>query len=350
MENKTEQIDISFIAQAITISVAILYVIGFVVVNSYLAKAGIYSFEIINSQYLSAGVLTAFVFAIFAFVVGRRVYFLESDYDEFVKLGFDEKKPIRSFVWAIFCFLYNYIELAFGIVVGVYWTASIFFENVDGSFVLGAFLFGLFAIDYLILWRGGLYEKLPFVTLPLASVGFIAAIYVAYINIHDPRVYFLLVTYVVVVVLLNIVLDTAYIRAKNKSWTIFWATVTILGVAVLFGKSFYGEVKRELGGAKPIIVTLVMSDDTPKSIGKILQINNGMTGEIELYSETQSDLILKVKTNNESGKQNQFLRLNKSLVLGILPKPQSSVKMPSLPLHNEANKTKETNQKPEAAF
>ncbi len=329
MENKVEKINITVIVQFITIFITVVYLIGFVVVNTYLSGTGVFRFEIINSQYLSAGVLTLIVFIIFGLLVGRKVYYVSSDFIELEKLVFDKTKPLKSFLWRVFSFLYILIEIYFSIVFGVYLTANIFFENFEADFKLDLIIFGLFVVDYYFLWRNDLYNRNPFIILPLVSAFFIITIYFFLKDINDSRVILLLFIYVSMAIILYFVLDFyefTYEFTNGKNYLVLVITIilTFIILAVFFGKTLYGEVKRGLGGGKPMIATLVVNDQVPQVIDNILEVKNNITSEIELYSETTSDLILKITKNNAPEKHDQFLRLNKSLVMGILPKDKSN--------------------------
>lgn len=184
MNEKKSQISISTVVQLSSVALIAFYVLGFIIVNSYLIKIGVYSFNILNSQYLAAGVIFSVAGGIFGFVVGRRIYFLEHDFSEFASLGSKFRYPK---IWVLFCFVYVYVEVAFGGVVGAFWTASLLFDDIQGLRSLLVLLTVAFLIDYLILWRGGVYQNHPFIALPIAFIGFHIIVFSAIILVPDIR-------------------------------------------------------------------------------------------------------------------------------------------------------------------
>jgi hypothetical protein len=89
-DQKTDLIDLAGKVTGLTV---FLYLLGFVTINAHLAKWGVYTFELLSVQYLAAGFVTAIAFTIFGFFVGRRLYYLDHDFNNFAGLGKDYRWP-----------------------------------------------------------------------------------------------------------------------------------------------------------------------------------------------------------------------------------------------------------------
>lgn len=312
-ENKS-QISISTVVQLSSVALIAFYALGFIVVNSYLIKIGVYSFNILNSQYLAAGVIFGAAGGIFGFVVGRRIYFLEHDFSEFASLGSKFRYPK---IWVLFCFVYVYVEVVFGGVVGAFWTANLLFDDIKGLSNLLILLTVAFLVDYLILWRGGVYKNHPFVALPVAFIGFNIIAFSAIILVPDIRMYSLYILYFTAGIVLNIVIDVSYRRTGNILFTAFWGIITLFTAAAIFGNVFYGEVKRQYGGGKPFPVQFVVSEEFPTYLANVLKVENGLTAEVNILGETNSEFLIQTRAPDQN--EQISLRISRTLINAVVP-------------------------------
>lgn len=314
MSEEKSQISISTVVQISSASLLAFYVLGFTVVNSYLIKLGLYSFDVLNSQYLAAGIIFAVAAGIFGFVVGRRIYFIERDFTEFALLA---TKFRFQKIWVLFCFVYVFVELAFAGVVGAFWTAGLLFEDIQGHNNLLIGISAVFLIDYLILFRRKIYKNYPQVAIPIAFIGFITIIIVAVKLVPDPRMYTLYVYYFLTGIILNIVIDVSHRRVPSILFNAFWGIVTLLTVAALFGSTFYGEVKRQYGGGKPLSAQFVVCREFPEYLANLLKVENSLTAEANILAETNSEFLVQTKAKNSDAQVS--LRITKSLVKAVIP-------------------------------
>ncbi len=83
-DNKQDRwsLDLRTLFQAAGALSLILYGAGFIVVNSHLASLGIQSFQFIETRYVMAGSLLIFTLAVYAALVGRRIFHLTGDLTE----------------------------------------------------------------------------------------------------------------------------------------------------------------------------------------------------------------------------------------------------------------------------
>jgi hypothetical protein len=114
MSSEDKQPDLLEIAGRLTGLAFCVYLLGFVTTNAHLAKWGVYTFELLNAQYLAAGFVTAVAFAIFGFVVARRLYCMSDDVAKLTEIGRDYRWPR---LWSLFCVVFTLLELVFAAVV-----------------------------------------------------------------------------------------------------------------------------------------------------------------------------------------------------------------------------------------
>jgi hypothetical protein len=220
-------------------------------------------------------------------------------------------------IWVLFCFVFVYVEVAFGGVVGAVWTAGLLFDDIQSltSFLL--LLTVAMLMDYQILWKGGVYQNHPFVALPIAFIAFCTIIFSAIILVPDIRMYSLYSWYFAAGILLNIIIDVSYRRMRNILFTAFWGIVTLFIAAAVFGNFFYGEVKRQYGGGKPFPVQFVVSEKFPTYLANLLKVKNGLTAETNILSETNSEFLIQTRSTDQN--EQISLRISRTLIDAVVP-------------------------------
>lgn len=139
--------DINTLSQVVAIGTVIVYVLGFIVVNARLAHWHTTSFDLANPQYLSAGLMVAASIGIFWFMVWRRLLHLSGDIRELSEKGSHLRWP-RA--WFLFSRLVITVDLLFGAVVGVFWSAGLLFNITEQQKLFVAVLTAAFILDYFI--------------------------------------------------------------------------------------------------------------------------------------------------------------------------------------------------------
>lgn len=295
----------------------LLYILGFVTTNAHLSRWGVYSFELLNVQYLAAGLITTIAFGIFGFQVGRRLFFLSEDSDRFAALG---RHYRWARTWSTFCSIFVFVELCFAGVIATFWTSSILFRDLFRDPMVLRLLVILtvaFLLDYSILWRTGLYTKKPYVALPLAFAAFLAVIGASWSTIREPRIFPLFLLYAAWAFVLCIVLDIGARRSKGTTFLWFWASISLLGATSAFGSVVYAEVNRSLGGGEPSQVKLIVTNGTPGGLKSLLGVSGDTTGPVMLLAETSSELLIKPDAMGKE--QGQALRIRREFIAGIIP-------------------------------
>jgi hypothetical protein len=317
MENDKEKfkVDTSLVLQSSALIVMGFYVIGFVVVNSYFGKMGIYAFDVFSARYVSAGILTTVIFTIFGITVARKFYYFDRDHKEIALNLVSSRWP---HLWGLFVVVYSLAKFAFLFTLVTFLNAVTLLEGIEFIYLRTYFLViaAGFFIDYIVLSHGGMYNKHPFVAYPASLITFLVAIYFGIFNLADPRIYKFYHFYIVVMIFVSF--SVALYRMNfDRMWAIFWAAISVLSLAAIFGTSLYGEIRRELGGGLPADIRLVVTKDMPEYLTDKLGVQNGVSGKLKLLGETNDDLVIlwdKLEQKEKNG-----LRFRKSYVSAILP-------------------------------
>jgi hypothetical protein len=277
-------------------------------------KIGIYLFDIINAQYISAGIISLFILTVFAFFVGRRVYNIENDLLKAIEIGNNIK---YKNIWISFCFTLIFTEIAYGIVVASFMTVFIFFEDTHHFRTTALILSFTILLEYMGMVSGRIYKRKPLIALPIATILYIFIITWVLFFLRDSNVSSFITYFLIWGFILHIILDISKNITNSLPIIIMTAILSFIGATSYFGKTFYGSIKRELGGGKPIEVNMIMSEDTPPYIKHLFVQDNNVTKKLSILGETNTELLISVASDNV-GNITAY-RINRSNVKGIVP-------------------------------
>lgn len=317
MSNPTTQsgddsrsIDIATLSQAIGLSSLVVYALGFVVVNAHLARWGVTSFDFANSQYLAAGLLYTVTAVIYALIVGRRLLSQENDYQQLFAAG-AALGWRRS--WAAFCWIFVWVELAFGAVVGIFWTSSLLFSDGFQNRAFTGVLMLVLVVDYVLLWGLDLYQRRPLLALPLAFSLHVFVLGFALLHLTSDAVLSLAILYVAVSFVVLFVDDVHTRSPRTKLFNVSWVIISVLSSAAMFGGTLYAEVKASLGGGELRKVKVILSSAAPVSVTDRLE-----SRDVALLLAETSDAVLLLSEKEST----EVFRLTKDLVAGMLVFPR----------------------------
>ncbi len=244
--------------------VGTLYVSGFLVLNSNLAKFGVLDFEFVDARYFLAGASFVFYLVCFYLFAGRAVLFtpkwLQEDLE---RLNKDEPKPLWSFVvfahslitGTFFCCLSAALFTSFAI--GSSETA-VFYAALAGAFLV-LYTFDVTNLDI----------KFPRFAEAVTILAKLVATYAFFAHVGSGTMLAAFFSYVAIFFFINLVLDRfdRYKATTDRlTFTGVYAVVFLLGTAIAYGTLFYGQVTSKLGGAQPQTVTLGLSEEARKAL------------------------------------------------------------------------------------
>jgi len=238
--------------------VGVIYVIGFVVVNTYYSQFGIADFSFFKARILAAGVLI-FAMAAVPVVVASRAY----GFFGLKQSGIEVTAPSGSewiARWTVNAFLYSSacgIAYVFGTLMP---PNSLAFSNRWWAIlmvccdIVPALLYSLAG------------KRLPKAVLTLAWVGVIGATVASYMG---NAVFCVLVVWLSGISWITVYLGNAARRKASLLKDIRWETQLIMMILLptSFASQIYGHIRVHFGGGLPARVVVQLNSSASKSFG-----------------------------------------------------------------------------------
>lgn len=311
MNNKTALIGV---AQAVAILALILYVFGFIVVNTYLAGFGIVNLGFFEARYVPAGGLVLALLFIYAVTAGIHVYYGPQKVGELVSVG--KKDGKTGLAWGIYSMIHVYAGAGYGLAFATTLVGWYFLDD-GGAKLLFIPMLLFFAIDFPLREKGTLdrFPRLSAILLFTFYCLFMAAFFYA---IDKNALRFVFGAFLGISLVQNLIQHeherAGYLTFFTKHMLVIVIPTVLLAFCLFVGKFLYGEVSRGVGGGKPAVVRLLFADETLSKVGDLVPSEGNQSDLLLLIDETSDELIL-IPADGESGKKT--LRLRKNLVVGI---------------------------------
>ena len=292
--------------------VAALYVCGFLVLNSHLAKHGIGDYEFVDARYFLAGASYAFLLVCFYLFAGRAVLhmprWLQEDINHYQKLGLSSR-------WVVVVFLHSLVSLTFGCCLSAALFSLTAFGDVETAFfyaVLAGAFFVLYSFDVanLDIRFPRTHLVVSFVVKALAVVSFFA-------NPDTGMLMAVFFMFIGLVVFINLSLDSLTrhgITRDRVTFSAIYAVLLVLLTAVAYGGIAFGNVTPKIGGARPQTVVAALSQETLESIPKDLACSPGNQLVGQLIHQTELFTYIEV-----SGKT---VRLRSGDIVALVVSPE----------------------------
>jgi hypothetical protein len=296
------------------IAVSFLYVAGFLVLNSSLARYGFMDVEFVDGRYFLAGASFIFYLACFYLFAGRAVLFtpkwLKEDLSHLNRNG---PRP----VWSAVVFAHaNLTALFFACL-----SAALFTSLAVGSsetthfyFALGGAFFVSYTLDVT-----DLDLRFPRVSeaLNIAVKSLAVAVFFTSVSLQSTLLTVLL-GYGSLFIFINLAIDAFVRRGVTKdriTFTGLYALVVLCGAAMSYGTFIYGEVSSKLGGARPRTVYVALKDNPAPGLPAALArpANTPLSGR--LVHQTDKFTFLSVSGHTVR------LRSDDIQILTIVPEP-----------------------------
>lgn len=303
--------DIEGITKLIAIGSSGLYILGFLVVTSYLATKGIFDQSLVNSKYVMTGGLTAIVIGIYYYFVWRKIVYR-------VKIGI--KWPVT-------------IGSAFRIFLDTYYTVEfIIFCCFSATFVCSLFIPGsqfypvmvVLAFAYLIeiiFLKFGVYEKylkLAFVVTFAVNTTTVV-LFSAYAFKHPPlfslAMLFLTFSFAGSV----IIASPSWTSVEDRTYSRLYLALCGLTAVIGFGVTVFPHIDPRFGGQKPVQVEVTLSSEAVDSMKR--QVEDAQSKRYLIF---ESDAVVVIQLG-ESSKDSKVLRIEKKLVQGLATYPSIAV-------------------------
>ncbi len=244
--------------------VSVIYVAGFLVLNSNLAKSGVVDLEFLDARYFLSGASFVFFLVCFYLFAGRAVLFtpkwLREDLERL------NKENLRPF-WSFVAFIHSFVTATFFCCLSAALFTSFAIGGSESAFFYAA-LAGAFVILYTFDVTN-LDLKFPRFSEIVTIVAKTIAIFAFFANFGSGAMLTVFIIYITIFVFINLVLDgfSRYkVTTDRVTFTGIYAVVILLGTAIGYGTLLYGQVSTKLGGARPQSVSLGLSEDARKAL------------------------------------------------------------------------------------
>ncbi len=296
------------------IAVATFYGAGFLSLNAYLGTRGIYDFEIISPRIILAGSGFFFYLLCFYIFAGRAVILTPKWLDEDFK-SLNRSGPRPS--WSLIAYIYSFVHLTFFCCFSAAIFSSLAIAQTEAT-LFYALLFAAFLIFYTFDVTN-LDVRFPAVTLALRLIFECLAIWAFFANPLKHSSVIVFGTYVLLVMYINLVLDhfKRYGYSSDRiGFTISHGLTVILAAAVAYGALFHGMVSNKLGGARPVPIEFVLSDQAKQAVAGT---------ELEKVIATgKGDLVYQTEAFSYIVSGNQTVRFRTGDIVALRVKPEEA--------------------------
>lgn len=263
------------LAKGVALASAILYGLGFVVVNAYLSKFGTSDFTLTNPRFVFAGALCAMYLFFWWFFVGNYVLSVEKSLSKVEMPSISLSKKI------VLTTNFMFTEVIFNICLAtVAFSATTFEESnfLDPS--SGLIVFPGLALLFI-------EQVVPSIigTLYIAIKSIIQISLVAiFLILADTGQQYLAGSYFLLFIFFIVFYEhiTKKVHDNKSVSAITYLATFLLGAVISFGYMMYGETKPQYGGGHPISVSVIAKESLPNDL--VFQDVNNRFGALLIYS------------------------------------------------------------------
>ena len=237
-------------AKGVGLLVGLIYLCGFLTMNSYLYKYGVVGLGIGNSDYLVAGSIFALYMTIYALFGGRAIVLGKNWMADQAKLLSKVWNPTAG---PRVAFAYSLIQFAF-----FHCLSAAFFTSIAIDGFESYWFYAVVGLAFLIIYPLDVSNfdiRHPYAFTNIDAALKLAAIAVFFILPPAEHRRYAFFVFVAFSTYIDIVLDYFERHRVDKDQIIFTivnSTIFFLTAAVSFGALFYGDISRKIGGGRPI--------------------------------------------------------------------------------------------------
>ena len=299
-----------------SLTLAIVYISGFLVLQSHLGRHGVFVVDIASLRYLTAGVLFVAFLVIWYLFPGRAIILGKKWINDEIELA--AEMGLGS-IWNFMSFINSLIIIGFFVCLGSATFSYIILESRDAT-PLFYYLMALFVIEYP--WDVLNFDhRFPRVNrvffLATRSSGTLVFLITTSSASTTMRVFW---TFLVMSVFVNLVLDSFErfrVTYDRLTYNIVWSTVFVLVLSSTFGRLYYGHIKPAFGGGQLQPIEIMISDRTVRDGLKEMGLEGTSLLSAELVHENRQEYIVTV--------QGETIRLSKATIGGVRVLPIAGI-------------------------
>jgi hypothetical protein len=267
----------------------VIYLCGFLTLNSHLYKYGVVELGIASTEYLVAGAVFVLYLSVYGIFAGRSIilskHWLGQHIDHLKERNAPSISPLIAFV-------HMFIELAFFHCLSAALFSTFAFGQIE-SFGFYAVLSLVFIVSYG-MDTSNWDVRHPFAHLIIDGLLKLIAVFSFFYLSSGSNIYIVFAAFFGYSMYINLVLDSFERYRITKDRIVFnmgYTAIFILLSAVTFGSSVYGNVSKKIGGGKAIEVTIGLNENSLE--GHVDEIESPISGEV-VYS-TQDNVYIKIE-------------------------------------------------------
>ncbi len=310
-DSKKNGLDLEYATKLVALASSGLYILGFLVVTSYLATKGIFDQSLISAKYLMTGGLTALTVGIYYYFVWRKIV-------DRVKVGVKWPTPINP-GFRIFLDSYYAVEFAYGCC----FTATsicMLFAQAAQPYPIAFVLTLAFLIDTIFLNTGfyAKHRKWAFlITFALNATATMAFLVYAYK--HPPLLSLAGIFLAFSITGSIVIASPSWSSSEDRNYSRFYLAICALTGVIGFGATVYPHIDARFGGQKPVQVDILLAPDAVDSIR-----NKILSKAPENYLVFESESVVAIQLGKSFG-DGEILRFDRKLVQGMITRTSNSV-------------------------
>jgi len=267
----------------------IIYLCGFLTLNSHLYKYGVVELGIASTEYLVAGAVFILYLTVYGIFAGRSIilskHWLGQHIDHLKEINAPAVSPLIAFV-------HMFIELTFFHCLSAALFSTFAFGQIE-SVGFYAVLSLVFIVSYG-LDTSNLDVRHPLAHLIIDGILKLIAVFSFFYLSSGSNIYIVFAAFFGYSMYINLVLDSfeRYMVTKDRIvFNLGYTAIFILLSAVTFGSFVYGKVSKKIGGGKPLEMTIGLNENSLERHPS--KIESPIVGEV-VYS-TQDNVYLQIE-------------------------------------------------------
>ncbi len=300
-------------AKAVPIFIGIVYLLGFLVTNSYLSLYGIQKYDLLRSRYMFSGSVITIVLFIFYWMVASRVFNYSDKINMVSHIGEGKR---YYFLWILLTSVYTAFDLIFGILLSVS-LIGITLLNIQLTptvylIITAYFTCSVFSIKHK--------DKTIFNVIMNLLFQMLTTYFLTQLFINPKNIVLLFLScFAALFAFFIFIVSIKYPRKRNfHDWELpdfIWMFVITTTFSVFFGMFILGKADTKYGGNTIVRAQLILDDNISEKISRWIATENDITQEIEIVLD-DNDYIYVLNKGSERN-QTAVIRIKKDNILGI---------------------------------
>ena len=238
----------------------IIYLCGFLTLNSHLYKYGVVELGIASTEYLVAGAVFVLYLSVYGIFAGRSIVLSKHWLGQHIDYLRERNAPAIS---SLIAFVHMFVGLAFFHCLSAALFSMFAFGQIE-SVGFYAVLSLVFIVSYG-LDTSNWDVRHPFARLIIDGFLKLIAVFSFFYLSSGSNIYIVLAAFFGYSMYINLVLDSFERYKVTKDRIVFnlgYTAIFILLAAVTFGFSVYGKVSKKIGGGKPLEMTIGLNENS----------------------------------------------------------------------------------------